>query len=161
MSGNIQALIIMMITINHVYSVRKCSESPSHMPELCLSDAMDTVDFKFNINTTIQILDLVDIDEKQRTITLYLYMVIEWVNDCYDLLQSSFNSSSPWLEIPKHEYDNIARPKLLIDHSFEVKLMNAFGMSGFTSLWFHKGNHNYPKFYRNFKFQLKTYPNKY
>ena len=61
----------------------------------------------WNVNISMQIMDIIEVDENSKTITLYLYMTQTWKTTVY-----SVNSPISFLiEVPHSFYDEIRRPR--------------------------------------------------
>ena len=100
-------------------------------------------------------MDIVEVDETDKSMTLYVYMMLEWYDETY-----SVNDQIDSFEIPLSQYDDIRRPSLLFLNSFDIKKMPLFGSDVFNYFWiyiddvtrFEYGEYLQVKLGCNFKF---------
>ena len=103
--------------------------------QVCIVDSKDPNDFTefhFNLNTYIEVMDIIEVDETDKSMTLYVYMMLEWFDETYSV--NGFDQIDSF-EIPLSQYDDIRRPSLLFLNSFDVKKMPLFGSDVFHYFW--------------------------
>ena len=72
--------------LTRIHGIPLCSENVS--APVCLTDFNDPHDFsefKFELKTTIGVMDIVEVNEKDKSITLYVYMLLEWNDKAYSI----------------------------------------------------------------------------
>ena len=111
---------------------RKSEDAPA---QVCIVDSKDPNDFSeffFNLTTYIEVMDIIEVDERGKSITLHVYMMLEWYDETY-----SYNSETDQygFEIPLLQYDEIRRPSLQFLNAFDVKKMPLFGSDIFHYFW--------------------------
>ena len=103
--------------------------------QVCIVDSKDPNDFTefyFNLTTYIEVMDIIEVDEQDKSMTLYVYMMLEWYDETYSL--NGFDQIDSF-EIPLSQYDDIRRPSLLFLNAFDVKKMPLFGSDVFHYFW--------------------------
>ena len=109
-----------------------CSEN---VPGVCITDFEDPNDFsefKFKLKMTIIVMDIVAVNEIENSITLYVYMMLEWNDSAYSI---SDPSNTTYLEVPLSNYDEIRRPSLMFLNAFDVQKLSLFGSGKFNYFW--------------------------
>ena len=109
-----------------------CSEN---VPGVCITDFEDPNDFsefKFKLKMTIIVMDIVAVNEIENSITLYVYMMLEWNDSTYSI---SDPSNTTYLEVPLSNYDEIRRPSLMFLNAFDVQKLSLFGSGKFNYFW--------------------------
>ena len=77
-------------------------------------------------------MDIIEVDETDKSMTLYVYMMLEWYDETYSV--NGFDQIDQY-EITLSQYDDIRRPSLLFLNSFDVKKMPLFGSDVFHYFW--------------------------
>ena len=91
----------------------------------------------FQTDVYIEIMEVIDIDEADKSITLYLYTLLYWNNELYDVM-GTINDTIKWMIIPTDFYDLIRRPRLLFENAYQIETFPAVGDDGFSYFWFYK-----------------------
>ena len=106
--------------------------------QVCIVDSKDPNDFSeffFNLTTYIELMDIIEVDETDKSMTLYIYMMLTWFDEAY-----GYNDESDQygFEISLVQYDEIRRPSLLFLNAFDVKKMPMYGSDTFNYFWIFK-----------------------
>ena len=103
--------------------------------QVCIVDSKDPNDFTefyFNLTTYIEVMDIIEVDETDKSMTLYVYMMLNWYDETY---MCNAESDQYGFEIPLVQYDEIRRPALLFLNAFDVKKMPMYGSDTFNYFW--------------------------
>ena len=113
------------------------------------------------VSTIIFLLTLVQVDETDKSMTIYIYMMLEW----YDGACSINNGSELYeLEIPSFQYEEIRRPSLAFLNSFDIEKLQMFGSDKFKYFWIYTEEParfeygEYLKIKLGCNFQFDTFP---
>ena len=77
-------------------------------------------------------MDIIEVDETDKSMTLYVYMMLNWYDETY---MCNAESDQYGFEIPLVQYDEIRRPALLFLNAFDVKKMPMYGSDKFNYFW--------------------------
>ena len=77
-------------------------------------------------------MDIIEVDETDKSMTLYVYMMLTWYDETY---MYNAESDQYGFEIPLVQYDEIRRPSLLFLNAFDVKKMPMYGSDTFNYFW--------------------------
>ena len=123
--------------LTEIHGVPLCSEN---IPApVCLTDSKDPHDFsefKFQLKTTIGVMDIVQVNEIDKSITLYVYMLLEWNDTAYSINDGNIT----WQEVPLSSYNEIRRPSLMFLNAFDVQKISLFGSDRFNYFWIYTEN---------------------
>ena len=93
--------------------------------------------FKFELKTSIIVMDIVEVNEIDKSITLYVYLMLQWNDSSYSIYDPL---NDTYLEVPLSNYNEIRRPSLMFLNAFEVQKMSLFGGDRFNYFWIYTKN---------------------
>ena len=93
--------------------------------------------FKFELKTSIIVMDIVEVNEIDKSITLYVYLMLQWNDSSYSIYDPL---NDTYLEVPLSNYNEIRRPSLMFLNAFEVQKMSLFGGDRFDYFWIYTKN---------------------
>ena len=93
--------------------------------------------FKFELKTSIIVMDIVEMNEIDKSITLYVYLMLQWNDSSYSIYDPL---NDTYLEVPLSNYNEIRRPSLMFLNAFEVQKMSLFGGDRFDYFWIYTKN---------------------
>ena len=105
--------------LTQINGIPLCSEN---VPDtVCLTDPEETHNFysgfKFELKTSIIVMDIVEVNERENSITLYAYMMLQWNDSSYSINDPLNNT---YMEVPLSNYNEIRRPSLMFINAFEL-----------------------------------------
>ena len=120
-----------------IHGIPLCSENvPAPVCLTDFNDPRDFSEFKFKLKTTIGVMDIVEVNEKDKSITLYVYMLLEWNDNAYSINDGNIT----WQEVPLSSYNEIRRPSLMFLNAFDVQKISLFGSDRFNYFWIYTEN---------------------
>ena len=113
------------------------------------------------VSTIIFLLTIVQVDETDKSMTIYIYMMLEWYDGAYSINNGSELNE---LEIPSFQYEEIRRPSLAFLNSFDIEKLQMFGSDKFKYFWIYTEEParfeygEYLKIKLGCNFQFDTFP---
>ena len=85
----------------------KCSEEVL-TPQICLYENSDPFEYFFDVKPSLEIIDISDVNENDKTMTLFVYMLVEWWNEAYDITGPE-DQVPDLIQVPAEQMEKIKR----------------------------------------------------
>ena len=125
--------LVILKELTGINGIPRCSENiPATICLMDFEDPYDFSEFKFLLKISIIVMDIVEVNEREKSITLYVYMMLQWNDSAYSI-NDSLNKT--YLEVPLSNYNEIRRPSLTFLNAFDVQKMSLLGGDRFNYFW--------------------------
>ena len=125
--------LVILKELAGINGIPRCSENiPATICLMDFEDPHDFSEFKFLLKISIIVMDIVEVNEREKSITLYVYMMLKWNDSAYSI-NDSLNKT--YLEVPLSNYNEIRRPSLTFLNAFDVQKMSLLGGDRFNYFW--------------------------
>ena len=114
-----------------------CNEKPSQ-DQVCLDKSENPRNYVLTVDADIKIMDIIEVSEADKSITIFMYIMIYWHNSAYGVTGiNGRTNNSDSVEIPLDDYDKIIRPSLMFMNTYEVEKIKMLGSDSFNYFWFY------------------------
>lgn len=129
--------ILFLVSLAIAKALLSCNEKSSHV-QVCRHDSIHS--YFFSVETELKIMDIIQVNEDDKSITLFMYIMISWESDAYGLTgpDGLLNKTTEEpVKIPVGDYDKIRRPHIMIMNAYMIEKIKLFGSNGFNYFWFY------------------------
>ena len=94
----------------------------------------------------MEILDIMTLDEKKKSVTLSLNSMLVWKDDRYYITGPDPENVPGLLKIPLAQYDQVERPDMMFLNSFALEKLPLVGANEFRYFWFYGYRFEYAEY---------------
>ena len=127
--------LIFTFLVSSTIALNKCNKNLTTGQFCKLTDEYPS--FPFVIQPTIDILDIIDVNDDQKTITLYFQLLLAYNETASILVENPKNLLDGWYEIDKTIHPDIAGKQLSLNfiNALSIKKASIYGEDGFEYFW--------------------------
>ena len=128
----ILALFSALLAFSGAKNLPNCTDK-TLSPQICIKIGKEPRDF-FDIQPNIEVIDIYNVDQYDKTMTLFFYMKIEWHDEAYGITGPEGMISSQ-MQVPLEQMDLVGRPDIMFMNAFEIERVPMFGQHNFNYFW--------------------------